>query len=918
MHLAERGSGTVEEELEPYKGPPNLHLLEELYDRWKKDRDSVDSSWAHFFEGMEFGLSEVQGSIAQAPGDLRVHSLIYAYRTYGHLLAKFNPIDVHPIDEVPQLRLETLGFREGELATPFPTCGFLEVPEAPLSEIINALREIYCGRIGVEYMGLQRPALESWLQEKVEPSRFAPPFSIEQKKEILHDLNRAELFELFLHTKYVGQKRFSLEGSETLIPILQALIRGGAEEEIEEFVIAMAHRGRLNVLCNILNKAYANIFHEFEDSLIQESFEGSGDVKYHKGYAADVETPNGRKVRLNLAANPSHLEAVDPVVEGLCRAKQVRKGDAETMKRIAPILIHGDAALAGQGVVYETMQMSRLPGYGVGGTIHVVINNQIGFTTLPQDSRSTRYCTEIARAFSAPVFHVNAEDPEGCVWAALLAIQLRQKFGCDVFIDLNCYRKYGHNESDEPAFTQPLEYQLIRKKNSPREIYRDVLIQRGVIEQKIAEELEAQFKAELQKELEDVQNLKTQPFKEHFDPEWEGAMRANWEADLFADVDTKVSVERLRALTKKFTAIPEGFALHRKVEKVTKDRLAIVMGELDVAHIDWGLGEHLAFATLLEEGHHVRLSGQDSRRGTFSHRHAMWRDQISDRKYFPLNHLGARQGRFDVFNSPLSEYGVLGFEFGYSLDYYDALVIWEAQYGDFCNGAQIAIDQFISASEQKWHRLSGLTLLLPHGYEGQGPEHSSARMERFLQLAAEGNLRICNVSTPAQLFHLLRRQVLLPSRKPLILFSPKQLLRHPHCVSSLRDFSEGAFQEMLDDLTPPAVTRKLVFCTGRLYYDLIEERQKRNNQEVAIVRIEQLYPFNDKKLQELLKKYSGYEQLLWVQEEPQNMGAWEFIRPLLGNDAHYVGRARSASPATGSPKKHKAQLEALMDGVFGT
>ncbi len=884
--------------------------MEELYTQWRGDPDSVDPSWRHFFQGMEFALERPEKRALEAPGDLRIHFLIHNYRNYGHLLAKVNPIDPHPATEVPQLRLDVLGFSDDELDTVFPTTGIMEREEAPLREIIACLQEIYCGTVGVEYLGLQRAEMTAWLQERIEPTRMQPGLSLERKKKILKDLNKAELFETFLHTKYVGQKRFSLEGGETLIPVMEAMIARGAELGHEEFVIGMSHRGRLSVLANVLNKSYANIFHEFEDTVDEDSFDLAGDVKYHKGFSADVIMPGNLPVHLSLTANPSHLESVDPVVEGQVRAKQVFKGDDVEKRRIVPILIHGDAAVAGQGVVYETMQMGNLAGYGVGGTIHIVVNNQIGFTTLPKDSRSTRYCTDIARAFSAPVFHVNCEDPEGCVYAAILAIELRQKFGCDVFIDINCYRKYGHNEADEPAFTQPLEYQMIRQKKSVRETYRDDLVSQGVIEKQIAEELEAEFRAGLQRELDQVQTLETKRSAEEATPRWQTLREANQHHDPFEPVETAVSEEVMVALAEKFCQIPEGFNAHRKIAKLAADRLKMVHGEL----LNWGMAEHLAYATLLADGTHVRLAGQDSRRGTFNHRHAMWMDQKEARKYFPLNHVG--EGRFDVFNSHLSEFAVLAFEYGYTLSYPEALVLWEAQFGDFANGAQVVFDQYLSTSEQKWHRLSGLVLLLPHGYEGQGPEHSSARIERSLQLAGDNNMYVCNPTTPAQIFHLLRRQVLQKVRRPLIVFTPKQLFGHPDCASALSELSGGRFQEIIPDDHVDAT--RVLFCSGRLYYDLVSAQ----TDNVAIVRIEQLYPFHDELAREIIGRYPRCEEWVWVQEEPENMGAWDFLRPVLrevlpnGAEAQYIGRKRSASPATGSPSKHKAQQAEILKQAF--
>jgi 2-oxoglutarate dehydrogenase E1 component len=897
----------------------NADYIEEQHRRYLENPESVDLSWRRFFEGVHFA-SEV--GFESAGGDDRVYNLIHAYRLYGHLLARVNPIDPHPALEVAELVLERLGFKQEELQHNFPTCGLLPQESAPLHEIIDRLREIYCRNIGIEYMDMRNQEMEQWIQEKIEPTLFRPELTIDEKRQILEFLNQSELFEIFLHTKYVGQKRFSIEGGETLIPMMNALIERGAKSGVKEFTIGMAHRGRLNVLCNILKKSYAHLFHEFEGTAPPVSFEGSGDVKYHKGYSADIETREGEKVHLCLTANPSHLEAVNTVVQGRARAKQILKDDDVEKRRVIPILIHGDSAISGQGVVYEGFQLSRLPGYGVGGTIHIVINNQIGFTTLPKDSRSTYYCTDIAKAFSAPVFHVNGEDPEGCVYACLLAMELRQMIHCDVVIELNCYRKYGHNEGDEPAFTQPVEYQLIRKKSSVREIYRDQLIQQGVLEREMAEQLEAEFRQELQAELDRLDQFKTAPAKNGKSADWDEIQKAT-PALLFEPAATAVDSKIIREVTAAFCKVPEGFHIHRKVERLAKERLEAVSGDPAAKTIDWGLAEHLAFGTLLWEGWHVRLSGQDSRRGTFSHRHALWVDQIDARKYFPLSNLKKGQGRFDVFNSPLSEYGVLGFEFGYSLSYPKALVMWEAQFGDFANGAQIIIDQFLCSGEEKWGRFSGLTLLLPHGYEGQGPEHSSGRIERFLQLAGGDNIQVVNPTTPAQLFHLLRRQVVRPIRKPLIIFTPKANLRHQLCVSSVDELSRGTFREVLDDPQPPKKARQLAFCSGKVFYDLLEEREKRKVGDVAIVRIEQFYPFDQQGVAEMAKRYSGAERVCWVQEEPSNMGGWEFLRPRLaellpkGIELTYIGRERSASPATGSAKKHHAEVAQFMDQLFG-
>jgi 2-oxoglutarate dehydrogenase E1 component len=881
----------------------NISLLETLYESYKRDPESVDASWRHFFEGMQFASISKGPSGGAESSDLRIFLLLHAYRTYGHLMAKVNPIATQSPPDAPELDLQKLGFKKEEMDHSFPTCGFLKEPQAPLKKIVEALKQTYCRTIGVEYMGLGEPAIEAWLQKRIEPL-FELQLKSEEKQQILQDLNKAEIFESFIHTKYVGQKRFSLEGGETLIPMLTAILETGAGEGVQEVTLGMSHRGRLNVLANILGKSYAHIFHEFEDHYTPGLFEGTGDVKYHKGLEGSLTTRTGKKVGVILAANPSHLESVDPVVEGQVRAQQQLKGDRTHRKEVVPILIHGDAAVAGQGVVYETMQLCRLNGYATGGTLHIVVNNQIGFTTLPKDTRSTRYCTDIARSFGAPVFHVNAEDPEGCVAVAKIAIQMRQLFECDVFIDLICYRKYGHNESDEPAFTQPIEYKLIRDKKNIREIYRDQLIQEGALSAAQAEQLENAFKADLQKALETVKS--EVPLKEP------SVVRAEP-----VSIQTAVAESTLKTLAQKCCQVPERFNPNPKVQRLLKERL-----EMMQTAIDWGMGETLAYASLLEEGVHVRLTGQDSRRGTFSHRHAMWVDQVNQEKYFPLSHLSTKQGLFDIFNSSLSEYASVGFEFGYSLVYLKALVLWEAQFGDFANGAQIVIDQYLASSEQKWGQRSNLALLLPHGYEGQGPEHSSARLERFLQLCGDDNMRIVNCTTPAQLFHLLRRQALDPVRKPLILFTPKAILRHPLNVSPIGEFSGGAFQEILDDPKAQLKPQRLFFCSGKIYYDLVQEREKRGKTDMAFVRIEQLYPLNQKRLKEILLKYQGFQECLWVQEEHSNMGAWEYIRPFLSEaldgkmTLRYIGRARSASPAAGSYSLHKKQTTAILDEVF--
>jgi 2-oxoglutarate dehydrogenase E1 component len=853
--------------------------------------------------------------LATIPSDQRIRHLIEAYRRHGHLLAKVNPIATEALNVPPQLSLETLGFTLAELTQLFPSMGLLASPEASLDEIIQALQRIYCGVASVEYVDVQPAELAEWIRSRLEPKGFQGILSLEEKTKILELLNRSQLFESFLHTKYVGQKRFSLEGCETLIPMLGAAIDKGSTLGMEEVVLGMAHRGRLNVLSNILNKSYQEIFSEFDEGYIAESFEGTGDVKYHKGYLSAILSSHGHKIKISLTPNPSHLESVDPVVEGQARGKQFKQDDETERVTVVPILVHGDAALSGQGVVYETLQLCNLPGYRTGGTIHFVINNQIGFTTLPRDSRSTRYSTDIALTFGIPVFHVNAEHPEECVFVTQLAMEIRQKFHCDVFIDINCYRKYGHNEGDEPAFTQPLEYRTIRKKKSIQEIYADSLIDQGVIKKDLAESLENEFKQSLQKALESQKSAGVS--EEKGDQKQENSD----EKELLAAIPTGVSLHTLAAVTDRFCDIPADFHIHPKVKNLVNERLEMGSGK-NGKKIDWGMGEFLAYGTLLWEGTNVRITGQDVCRGTFSHRHAMWVDQESQKEYFPLSHLKNGQGRFEIVNSSLSEMAALGFEYGYSLACVVDLVIWEAQFGDFANGAQVIIDQYLMSGEQKWSQKSRLVLLLPHGYEGQGPEHSSGRIERFLTLAGHHNVFIANPTTPAQLFHLLRRQVLLPLQKPLIVFTPKGLLRYPACVSSLEDLAEGSFHEIIDDSAAPPEVERLILCSGRVYYDLVLEREK-FKKNLAIVRIEQLYPLHQEKLKTIFDKYSGVKECCWVQEEPKNMGAWQFIKPYLEElltptaQLRYIGRGQSASPATGSHLMHEREHQAIMQDALG-
>lgn len=892
----------------------NLRMLEELYERWLQDPSLVDLSWQHFFEGMQFSSELSKAHPVEKSPDLRAHYLINAYRTYGHLLASCNVIETESPSMPRELELENFGLTEADLDCAFPSGNLLDQPTATLREILEALRKTYCQTIGIEYMDLGSVDIETWIQQQIEPF-FPRRLTDEGQIDVLKQLRASEGFETFLHTKYVGQKRFSLEGAESLIPTLHAILEKGGEMGVSDVILGMAHRGRLNVLANIMGKSYAYIFEEFEDYYTPDLSESTGDVKYHVGFAGTYTTKKGKKIQLILSANPSHLESVSSVVEGGVRALQEHKKSKEHAKEVIPLLVHGDAAIAGQGIVYETMGMRMLNGYQTGGTIHVVINNQIGFTALPKDSRSTRYCTDIAKAFGAPVFHVNGEDPEACVAVAHLSVALRQRFGCDVFIDLMGYRKYGHNESDEPTFTQPLQYQLIRSKKTIYQIYRDQLVSLGKLSEEDAEQMEKVSKEELNHQLSEVKSRKV------VSQEKKVRLRGKHLEEMFAPIETRVAGEQLLEVGKSIACVPDVITIHPKVERLLRNRQKMLEQDPNTPSIDWGMGEMLAYGTLCVEGVHVRLSGQDVRRGTFSHRHALYVDQVTSEHHYPLSHLSQNQASCDVFNSHLSELGVLGFEFGYSLMYPNALVLWEGQYGDFANGAQVIIDQYIATSEMKWGHTTNLVLLLPHGYEGGGPEHSSARVERFLQLCSDENLFVVNCSTPAQLFHVLRRQGLRSLKKPLVLFTPKAMLRHPLCRSSLSEFTEGHYQEVVDDSHPSEQVKRVILCTGKIYFELVQKREKDGGEE-AIIRIEQLYPLHKEKLLALIEKYSDAVECLFVQEEHQNMGAWSFLYPQLEEllqgkiPLRYVGRAPSASPAAGSHALHQLEYEALVKTLY--
>ena len=890
-------------------------FIDGLYADYKRNPESVDVSWRQFFKGVDFAFSE---AVTSGPAietnnlakEFKVYRLIEAYRSRAHLVSTTNPIRER-MNRFPRLDLEDHGLSAADLETSFYIGESLGLKNAKLKDIIIHLKDIYCGNIGVEYMHINDSEVREWFEKKFENGAKDRNFSIEKKKRILTKLNEAVAFENFLHTKYVGQKRFSLEGGENTIPALDAIINASARHGVEEVVIGMAHRGRLNVLANIMGKTYEYIFNEFEGQATPDLTMGDGDVKYHMGYASQITAVGGEKVYLKLMPNPSHLEAVDAVVLGYTRAQ----GDAlynENPKKLLPIIIHGDAAVAGQGIVYETVQMSGLKGYNVGGAIHFVINNQIGFTTDFDDARSSIYSTSVARVLETPVIHVNGDDAEAVVYAVELASEFRAKFHKDIFIDMVCYRKHGHNESDEPRFTQPKFYKLISKHANPREVYKDKLIEGKQIEAQLAVQMEEQFKNLLQDRFNMVKQKPLPYLYQKPEEQWK-TFRRSTPKDFDYSPKTSVSKEKLEVVLKGLTKLPQGFTPIQKVIKLIEERAERWKDD----NIDWALGELLGYGSLLQEGINVRMSGQDCIRGTFSHRHAGVTDENSNTRHIFLSDFAEKQGKFKIYNSLLSEYAVLGFEYGYSFGCPSSLNIWEAQFGDFANGAQTIIDQFISSGESKWQRQSGVVMFLPHGYEGQGPEHSNARPERFLQLAAEWNMVVANLTTPANIFHILRRQVKWDFRKPLIIFTPKSLLRHPECVSSIKDLTEGHFQEIIDDASVNAKdVKRLIMCTGKVYYDLKARQVKDKRKDVAIVRLEQLYPMPEEQSWKLIEKYKHAEKV-WVQEEPKNMGAFTFLRRYMQfDDFKLIARKSSASPATGYASVHAKEQEKIVSGAF--
>jgi len=892
----------------------------QLYDQYLQQPDSVEPSWRAFFQGFDFGVENSNGAVYDTTSEVPEHlqrefkvvQLIDAYRKRGHLFTKTNPVRDRRT-YTPNLAIENFGLTNADLNEVFNAGETMGIGPSTLTKIIEHLEQIYCDSIGVEYMYIRDPEKVNWIQQRLNINNNHPSFSVEQKKHILKKLNQAVSFENFLHTKYVGQKRFSLEGGESLIPALDAVIEAAAEQGVEEFVMGMAHRGRLNTLTNIFGKSSRDIFSEF-DGKDYEEIVFDGDVKYHLGWTSKRTTDTGKKINMNIAPNPSHLETVGAVVEGITRAKLEKKYDFNTNK-VLPIIVHGDAAIAGQGLPYEIVQMARLKGYGTGGTVHIVVNNQIGFTTNYLDARSSTYCTDVAKVTLSPVLHVNADDAEAVVHATLFALDYRMTFGRDVFIDLLGYRKYGHNEGDEPRFTQPKLYKAIAKHKNPRDIYADQLIQQGIVTAGELKQMEKDYKNSLEEDLVDSRKIEKTEITPFMQDEWKGFERVD-ETKMMETVTTAVSEDILTKVAASITELPAEKKFLRKIEKLIGDRRRMFF-ETDA--MDWAMGELLAYGSLMVEGHDVRISGQDVERGTFSHRHAIVKAEESEEETILLNHIQEEQGRLRIYNSLLSEYGVLGFDYGYAMASPDALTIWEAQFGDFSNGAQIMIDQYISAAEDKWKLQNGIVLLLPHGYEGQGAEHSSARIERYLQLCAKDNMFVANCTTPANMFHLLRRQVKSNYRKPLVVFTPKSLLRHPLVVSPVKDFTNGSFKTLIEDHeVAPAKAKKLVFCSGKFYYDLLKHREELKRDDVALVRLEQLFPLPAKEIRAQLEHYNKVTDVVWAQEEPRNMGTWSHLLLHLPEAANFRPATRRfyGAPAAGSATRSAKRHQEVIDYVF--
>jgi 2-oxoglutarate dehydrogenase E1 component len=908
----------------------NADLLDEYYQRWKQDPASVDSSWSAFFEGFELGSSPTRnGKSPVAPerdGAISefdhlqncIDGLVYKYRVLGHTQAQVDPL-AHVRSENRALTLSSLGLEDVPLDTVVSSRYFLNSRPMALREMIDLLHAIYCGPIGVEFMHIQNETVREWVRERMEIRIALPQPDPASQIKLLRTLMEAETFEQFVHTKFIGQKRFSLQGSESLMVILETLLAGCPEKGIQEIVMGMAHRGRLTVLANFLRKSYNIIFKEFSENYVPDLVAGDGDVKYHLGYESVRKTESGAEVGIRLAANPSHLEIVNPVVEGRARARQRILGDTEERKKVLPLLIHGDAAFAGQGIVAEILNLSQLTGYKTGGTVHVIVNNQIGFTTLPSEARSTMYCTDVAKMIEAPIFHVNGDDPIAVEFVAKLALEFRQIFARDVIADLYCYRRYGHNETDEPSFTQPRLYKRIHGHAAVTKLFKDRMLHSGVLTAQQAETLEKEFRGRLESALTEVQTSDVKS-KKDFHRGLEESTAIFQPPYSHKEPETRIARETVDLIVDRITQVPEGFLVQPQIKKLFLDRRRRL--HQGGGPYDWSFGEALALGSLLIEGTPIRLSGQDSRRGTFSQRHSVLYDSATRERFVPLANLAAGQARFCVYNSMLSEAAVLGFDYGYSLDFPDMLCLWEAQFGDFANGAQVIIDQFIASSESKWQRPSGIVLLLPHGYEGQGPEHSSARLERFLQLCAEDNIQVCNLTTPAQYFHVLRRQVRRDFRKPLVIMTPKSLLRNERATSRIEDFTKSTFEQVLGPTMfgEPKDVDRLIFCSGKVYYDLSAYLEAHRVNHAALVRVEQLYPLNLERIEEVVSDFQNVSKWIWCQEEPRNMGAWTYIAPLLGRAAgqevEYAGRPTAASPAVGSKAWHDQQQKELVHHAF--
>ncbi|MXV38735.1 2-oxoglutarate dehydrogenase E1 component [Flavobacteriaceae bacterium Ap0902] len=901
-------------------------FIEELYEKYKKYPDSVEPSWRTFFQGFDFGREsyngysvdelsnhnpEETGVPEQIQKEFKVINLINGYRVRGHLFTKTNPVRKRRTYS-PTLDIENFGLSKDDLDRTFDASKILGIDKKlTLREIVEHLEFVYSNSIGIEYTYISNPEEVQWIRNWLNENLVEPKLEKKEKRQILHKLNEAVAFESFLHTKYVGQKRFSVEGNESVIPALDEVINRGADKGVEEVVVGMAHRGRLNVLANIFRKSYSQIFSEFAKKDFEEEF-FDGDVKYHLGSTAETKTTNGKNIKINLAPNPSHLEAVDAVVVGIARGK-IDHHFGNDNSKVLPILLHGDAAISAQGIVYEVVQMEKLDGYKTGGTIHIVINNQIGFTTNYLDGRSSTYCTDIAKVCRNPVLHVNADDVEAVIHAVRFAVDYRTRFKSDVFIDLLGYRKYGHNEGDEPRFTQPSLYQKISKHPNVREIYKETLAKEGIVGSEFIEEMEKEFKEILEKHFEESKKIEKNTLGKFMPEIWDN-YKMGFEDDMLQPVDTTFPIDKLKEVAKAITTLPEGKDFIRKEVRLHKQRYQMVFED---DKLDWGMAELLAYGSLLSDKYDVRVSGEDVERGTFSHRHAVIKTEKAEEEFILLNHISDNQGRMQIYNSLLSEYAVLGFDYGYAMSSPKTLTVWEAQFGDFANGAQIMIDQYISAAEDKWKMQNGLVMFLPHGYEGQGAEHSSGRIERFLQLSAQGNMFVANCTTPANFYHLLRRQMLAAYRKPLVVFTPKSLLRHPKVHSSMEDLAEGHFQTLIDDTIDKKKVKRVVFLSGKLYYDLLEHREENKNEEVALIRMEQLYPLDKEKINQIISSYPKDAELVWAQEEPQNMGGWSYILMQLRElPWKIISPKASAAPATGSYKRWSVNQSNVINNVF--